>query len=67
MGYDSFFLFFIIFWGLNVVDATVDAHLKTFDVSDDLSIHIDPWQNISRTGGLGFRTATGLSIKLNFK
>ena len=23
---------FILFWGLNVVDATVDAHLKTFDV-----------------------------------
>lgn len=35
-------LFFIIFWGLNVVDAAVDAHLKTFDVSDDLSLHIKP-------------------------
>ena len=29
-------LFFILLWGLNVVDATVDAHLKTFDVSPDL-------------------------------
>ncbi len=35
-------LFFILFWGLNVVDATVDAHLKTFDVSDDLSLQIKP-------------------------
>lgn len=35
-------LFFLIFWGLNVVDAAVDAHLKTFDVSDDLSLHIKP-------------------------
>jgi hypothetical protein len=35
-------LFFIIFWGLNVVDATVDAHLKAFDVSDDLAIKIKP-------------------------
>lgn len=30
-------LFFIIFWGLNVADAAVDAHLKTFDVSDELA------------------------------
>ncbi len=35
-------LFFIIFWGLNVVDATVDAHLKSFDVSPDLSLQIKP-------------------------
>jgi len=33
-------LFFIAFWGLNVADAAVDAHLKTFDVSDDLSLQI---------------------------
>jgi hypothetical protein len=35
-------LFFIVFWGLNVVDATVDAHLKSFDVSPDLSLEIKP-------------------------
>jgi hypothetical protein len=35
-------LFFIIFWGLNVVDATVDAHLKAFDVSDELAIKLKP-------------------------
>jgi hypothetical protein len=33
-------LVFILIWGLNVVDATVDAHLKAFDVSPDLSFHI---------------------------
>ncbi len=33
-------LFFIAFWGLNVADAAVDAHLKTFDVSDELSLQI---------------------------
>lgn len=33
-------LFFIGFWALNVADAAVDAHLKTFDVSDDLSLKI---------------------------
>ncbi|HET9432053.1 MAG TPA: DUF5683 domain-containing protein, partial [Chitinophagaceae bacterium] len=29
-------LFFVVLWGLNVVDAAVDAHLKGFDVSPDL-------------------------------
>jgi hypothetical protein len=33
---------FIILWGLNVVDAAVDAHLKAFDVSPDLSLYIKP-------------------------
>lgn len=46
-------LFFILFWGLNVVDATVDAHLKTFDVSDDLSIQIKPgYSELARTNGI---------------
>jgi hypothetical protein len=31
-------LIFIVLWGLNVADAAVDAHLKTFDVSPDLSL-----------------------------
>ena len=33
-------LFFVLFWGLNVADAAVDAHLKTFNVSDDLSLQL---------------------------
>ncbi len=46
-------LFFIIFWGLNVADAAVDAHLKTFDVSDNLSIRIKTgYSPIARTNGL---------------
>ncbi|MET0462910.1 MAG: DUF5683 domain-containing protein [Chitinophagaceae bacterium] len=35
-------VFFLIFWGLNVVDAAVDAHLKGFDVSPDLTLHVRP-------------------------
>jgi hypothetical protein len=37
---DYSILFFLLFYGLNIVDATVDAHLKLFDVDRDLSIHI---------------------------
>lgn len=51
---------------LNMIDANVDAHLKTFDVSDDLSIHIDPWQDF-RGNDKGFGVASGLSIKINLK
>ena len=46
-------LFFILFWGLNVVDASVDAHLKTFDVSDNLSFQIIPgYSPLAKTNGV---------------
>lgn len=46
-------LFFIAFWGLNVVDATVDAHLKSFDVSPDLTFHIRAgYSELARTSGV---------------
>jgi hypothetical protein len=35
-------LVFLLLWGLNIVDATVDAHLSSFNVSDDLSLKIKP-------------------------
>jgi hypothetical protein len=43
-------LFFLVFWGLNVVDATVDAHLKAFDVSPDVSMKIRPGLNSANNG-----------------
>lgn len=46
-------LFFILFWGLNVADAAVDAHLKTFDVSDNLSVQFKPgYSPMAGTNGL---------------
>jgi hypothetical protein len=46
-------IFFIVFWGLNVVDAVVDAHLKAFDISPDLSLKIKPSFNpITKTKGI---------------
>jgi hypothetical protein len=46
-------LVFILLWGLNVVDATVDAHLKSFDVSPDLSLFIRPGHSdLANTNGL---------------
>ena len=51
---DYSILWFLIAWGLQVADATVFAHLKQFDVSDDLSMSVTPLFNPqTRTPGLG--------------
>lgn len=51
-------LFFVLLWGLNVVDAAVDAHLKAFDVSPDLSFQVRP-------GHSEMAGTNGLSLVLN--
>lgn len=51
---DYSILWFILAWGLQVADATVFAHLKHFDVSNDLSMQISPTFNPqTRTPGFG--------------
>ena len=53
-------LFFLVFWGLNVVDAAVDAHLKAFDVSPDLGLYLKP-------GHSEMAGTNGISLVLAFK
>jgi len=46
-------LFFLILWGVNVIDATVDAHLKSFDVTPDLSLKLIPGHSeMANTNGI---------------
>jgi len=46
-------LFFLILWGVNVIDATVDAHLKSFDVTLDLSLKLIPGHSeMANTNGI---------------
>ncbi|GAB4092223.1 DUF5683 domain-containing protein [Flaviaesturariibacter terrae] len=52
-------LFVLVMWGLNVVDASVDAHLKTFDVNPDLSLRI-------RGGYSEMAGTNGVSVILSF-
>lgn len=47
---DYSILWFFIVWGVNIADATVFAHLKNFDVSNDLSMHIQPTFNPTTLG-----------------
>jgi hypothetical protein len=53
-------LFFLLVWGLNVADATVFANLKDFNVSDDLSMQIQPDYNIDTK-------TPSLSVALNLR
>lgn len=55
---DYSILFTLLFWGLNVVDATVDAHLKGFNVSDNLSLKVKP--------AILSTQSVGLSLVLSF-
>jgi hypothetical protein len=52
-------LFFILAYGLNIVDATVFAHLRNFDMSDDLSMRISPTLINNRTLGIGVNISIG--------
>src|SRR6476660_7317358 len=52
---DYSILFFLIAWGVNIVDATVFGHLKDFDVSDELSMQLTPDYNpATKTVSVGF-------------
>jgi hypothetical protein len=53
---DYSLLWFLATWAINAVDATVFAHLKNFDVSDDLSLQVKPTFNPS-TRSAGFTLA----------
>ena len=53
-------LVFLLLWALQVVDASVDAHLKSFDVSPDLSLQFKG--GYSEMGG-----TNGFSLVLKFK
>ncbi len=39
---DGSYLLLLVTWAANIVDANVTAHLKTFDITDDISFKIQP-------------------------
>ena len=57
-------LIFIGIWALNILDATVDAHLYSFDISDNLSMRIRP--EVGMPMRFGRTPSYGISIALNF-
>jgi hypothetical protein len=62
---DMCFIGMGIFYVLNIIDANVDAHLRKFDVSDNLTLSVAPkafYCMESQTGIAG-----GISLALHFK
>ena len=52
---------------LQIIDAHVDAHLRDYDISDDLSINIDPLVEYTYQPSLGdHRPVVGLNMSINF-
>jgi hypothetical protein len=60
---DLCYVFVGVVYVLNIIDAYVDAHLKDFDVSDNLSLHTSPFFNL----GAGGAPVAGLSLCLKIK
>jgi hypothetical protein len=56
-------IFTLLFYTVNIVDAYVDAHLSTFDVSDDLTLHVSPALNFYSSRK---KPAIGLTLSLQF-
>jgi hypothetical protein len=55
----------LIIYALNVIDASIDGHFKTFDVSDNLSLSVKPKTFYCAQNPLGI--GAGLSLSLTFK
>lgn len=57
----------VAWYGLNILDACVYGHLYSYDISDDLSLSVDPCLQPTATPVLLPQYAqVGLSFKLNF-
>lgn len=52
-----------VWYALNILDATVDAHLYTFNISDKLTLRVEP---AFQPTGISFKPATGIRISLHF-
>lgn len=61
---DYTYIGIVIAWAFNVVDANVSAHLKTFDVSDDISLKIKPALDFNPINN---SLVSGLTLSFNFK
>ena len=66
-NFELFTILTVAWYGLNIIDAVVDGHLYTYDISDDLSINVDPYLRPTETlVPMPQYAQVGLSFKLNF-
>ena len=57
-----------LWYGINIIDATVDAHFFEYDIGDDLTLKIEPMlQTNFNEMAYGYgKCSTGVSLKLKF-
>ena len=66
-NFELFTILTVVWYGLNIIDAVVDGHLYTYDISDDLSINVDPYlRPVETPVPMPQYAQVGLSFKLNF-
>ena len=57
----------VAWYGLNILDACVDGHLYSYDISDDLSLSVDPYLRSTEAPiKMPQYAQVGLSFKLTF-
>ena len=68
-NFELFTILTVAWYGLNIVDACVDGHLYTYDISDNLSLSVDPYlqQQMESPIKIPQYAQVGLSFKLNLK
>ena len=49
-----------VLWAVNIIEANVAAHLKTFDLTDDISMRVEP--NVLPVPGMGFVPAVRVAF-----
>ena len=66
--FELFCILTAAWYGLNIVDATVDGHLYTYDISDDLSLTVDPVFTAPESPCLAYagKPQTGVILTLHF-
>lgn len=63
---DRLIFFAAVGWVLGAVEAYVDAHLKPFDVSDDLSFHLGPAAHQPTAPGQVYSSGLAFTITLEY-
>lgn len=66
--FELYCIFIAAWYGLNIVDAIVDGHLYTYDISDDLSLTVDPVFTTQHQPFLCYsqRPQAGLNLSFHF-
>ena len=54
------------FYVLQVIDAHVTAHMKTYDISDDLSMNLEPYMGNFYMQQAGQVNTVGMSLNFRF-